>query len=415
MRSNNQKGVFMKELKFNINKTLYYILIAIIILVMFTGVMVGNTHLDTFNLGILLHIILVTTLSVCLILYPTFETHYFRMLIMLIASAYFYGLFFLYPETWSTFVLICLIPAISILFFDPRLFYFSLFLNVMLTSATFAYIIFIDQGELYPHIKLDIVGNVINFAGIQAFLFLLFYISYFRIKQLKGYYEQVQQSERLKTTGQLAAAVAHEIRNPLTVVKGFLQLYKKEESFNEKVKRNFDLMIDELDAAEHVISHFLTIAKPDKEVKLGQIDVKDALQSVADLLNSYGLLNDNKIDLYVEDNCYIAINLIEFKQLTINLVKNAIEASSHGSAITVIGKKVKNSVEIRIVDGGLGMSESEIKDLGTPFYSLKTKGTGLGLMICFNIVEKYNGTIEFESVKGNGTTVIIRFPFVQIK
>lgn len=404
----------MKELKFKINKTLYYIVITIIILVMVTGVMVGNTHLDTFNLGIFLHIILVIILSVCLLLYPKFETHYFRMMIMLTASAYFYGLFFLYPETWSTFVFICLIPAISILYFDPRLFYFSLFLNIVLTSATFAYIVFIDQGELYPHIELDIVGNVINFAGIQAFLSLLFYISYFRIKQLKGYYEQVQQSERLKTTGQLAAAVAHEIRNPLTVVKGFLQLYKKEESFDEQVKRNFALMIDELDAAEHVISHFLTIAKPDKEVKLEKVDVKDALQSVADLLNSYGLLNDNKIDLHVEENCYIAINLIEFKQLTINLVKNAIEASSHGSGITVIGKKVKNLVEIRIVDGGLGMSESEIKDLGTPFYSLKTKGTGLGLMICFNIVEKYNGTIEFNSVKGNGTTVIIRFPFVRI-
>lgn len=112
----------MKELKFKINKTLYYILITIIILVMVTGVMVGNTHLDTLNLGIFLHIILVIILSVCLLLYPKFETHYFRMMIMLTASAYFYGLFFLYPETWSTFVFICLIPAISILYFDPRLF-----------------------------------------------------------------------------------------------------------------------------------------------------------------------------------------------------------------------------------------------------------------------------------------------------
>ncbi|WML48425.1 HAMP domain-containing sensor histidine kinase [Neobacillus sp. PS3-34] len=400
----------MKEFYSNINLKLYYSLILMGIIIMTTGLFIGNPRMEEHDTGYILHIVLVVFLSVCLIRYPKYETQVSRIIIILVASAYFYLIFFLYPDTWSTFVFLCFIPAISILFFDPKLFYFSLILNGLSITATFSYIIFIDQGKIYPHITRDLVGNIANFAGSQVILYLIFYLSSARINKLKSYYEQIQHQERLKTTGQLAAAVAHEIRNPLTVVQGFLQLYREEISFSPDVKRNFSLMIDELKTAEHVISHFLTFAKPNKEKKLDTIDLKYALQSVTDLLYSYGLLNDNKINLNVQEDCFVVANTIEFKQLITNLVKNAIEASKIGDAVTVIAKKMRDYVEIKIIDYGSGMSEAEVKSLGTPFYSLKSKGTGLGLMICYQIVEKYNGTIQFQSIKDEGTTVTLKFP-----
>ncbi|WP_100405843.1 sensor histidine kinase [Bacillus solitudinis] len=401
----------MKQFSGLINKKLYYFIMSTIVFLMILGWLVSKSRAVEGELGYFLHFLLVAIISTCLLVYPRYETHILRTTIIVIGSVYFYLIFFLYPETWTNVIFLCLIPALSILFFDSKLFYFSLILNAILITMTYSYIILIDESNLFDHIKLDLVGNMINFVASQLILYFIFFQSFARIKKMKVYYEEIQNSERLKTTGQLSAAVAHEIRNPLTVVKGFLQFYGEDKSFNVEVKRNFSLMIDELNTAEYVISQFLTIAKPGTDKVRETIDVKVVLQSVTDLLKSYGLLYDNEINLNVEENCYIAVNLIEFKQLIINFIKNAIEASKKGDNISVWAKRKKDFIEIEIIDYGCGMSEEEVKNLGAPFYSLKSKGTGLGLMICFNIVEKYHGTIHFNSSKGKGTTIVLRFPF----
>ncbi|MGB3262101.1 ATP-binding protein [Paenisporosarcina sp.] len=394
------------------NQKQYYFLTIMTIALMTSGLIVVIPRYDGLETGLLLHISLVVLLSASLLIYPMYEKYLFRLTTIIVGAAYFYMLFFLYPETWSTFIFLCFIPAFSILFFDSKLFYFSLVFNVLLITLTFSYVVLIDQGDNYSHITLDLTGNIINFIGSQIIIYLIFYISSDRIKKQQLYYEELQQSERLKTTGQLAAAVAHEIRNPLTVVKGFLQFYENDSSVSKDLKSNFSMMIDELNTAEHVISQFLTTAKPDKDQKMETVDVRKALQSVADLLMSYGVFHQNNIELLVEEKIYIAANPIEFKQLLINLVKNAIEVSNKGDSVLIVAERKKREIEIRVVDTGFGMSEEVLKSLGSPFYSLKSKGTGLGLMICFNIVEKYNGTIHFESVEGQGTTVIVRFPVV---
>lgn len=398
----------MKGFYSNLNKRNYYSTILLVIAIMIMGLIINNPYFGEIRIGYFLHILLVCILSACLLLYPRYVTNGLRMMIIIVASIYFYTLFFIYPDTWSTFIFLCLIPAISILYFDTKLFYFSLLFNSVSIILIFCYLLFVDQG--YSYIKMDLIGNIINFIGSQVIIYFIFSISHGRIKKQQLYYEQIQQSERLKTTGQLAAAVAHEIRNPLTVVKGFLQLYEQDTEYGEDRKRHFTLMIDELNTAEQVISQFLSIAKPNKEKDEEIVNVKDILKSVTDLLHSYGLLHDNKIDLEVVEDCYIAVNNIELKQLLINIIKNAIEASKFGDSVFVTASRKKELVEIKVVDYGHGMSEAEVKYLGTPFYSLKSKGTGLGMMICFNIAEKYNGTIDFQSAKGEGTTVIIRFP-----
>ncbi|MNO31491.1 Sporulation kinase A [compost metagenome] len=399
----------MKEFYSQVNRKIYYIVMILNIILMIFGLILSTTELNEINFGYIVHFLCVMSLSVCLWIYPKYETHTFRKIIILFGFAYFYTLFFLYPQTWTTYILICLIPALSILFFDLKLFYFSFIINGILMVITFSYVIFIDKGELYTYLHRDIVGNFINIIAVQALLFFIFHLSFKRMRKQQLYYEQLQQSERLKMVGQLTAAVAHEIRNPITVVRGFLQLFKEDASFDDPNKSKFNLMIDELNTVEQIISQFLTLSKPNGDQRLEKVDVKEVLQSVTGLLHSYAMLSDNQIDIKVEEDCFISINKIEFKQLLINIIKNALEASDVGKSVSVKANRNHDFIEITIIDEGSGMSEAEVKSLGTPFYSLKSNGTGLGLMICFNIVEKYDGEIYYNSAKGKGTTVTIRF------
>jgi len=402
----------VKQFNENRNQKRYYVLSLIAIGLMTSGLLVVIPRYGGLEIGLIIHASLILALSTSLLIYPKYESYFMRIFIITIGAAYFYMLFFLYPETWSTFIFLCFIPAFSIMYFDSKLFYFSLVFNAFLITLTFGYVVMIDEGTNYSHIHIDLTGNIINFIGSQVILYLIFYMSSDRIKKQQLYYEELKHSERLKTTGQLAAAVAHEIRNPLTVVKGFLQFYENDQSLSKDVKGNLTLMIDELNIAEHVISQFLTVAKPDEKQKMETVDVRKALQGVRDLLMSYGIFHQNQIDLQVQEKIYISANAIEFKQLMINLVKNAIEVSNKGDSVVISAVRKKQEIEIQVIDTGFGMSEEEVKSVGTPFYSLKSKGTGLGLMICFNIVEKYHGTIDFESTEGKGTTVTVRFPVI---
>lgn len=405
----------MKEFYSQVNRKTYYIVMFIIIILMVTGLILSTTELNGIHFGYIVHFFCVAILTVCLWIYPKYETHFFRKIIILLGFAYFYTLLFLYPETWTTYIFICLIPVLSILFFDLKLFYFSYIINGLLIIITFSYIILIDRGGLYSYLHHDILGNLINIIAIQVLLFLIFHLSFRRVKQQQIYYEQLQQSERLKMIGQLTASIAHEIRNPVTVVRGFLQFFKEDPSFGEPIKNNFKLMIDELNTVEQIVSQFLTLSKPNRNPRPEKVNVKDVLESVTGLLNSYAMLSDNQIEIHAEEDCIISINKIEFKQLLINIIKNALEASDVGKSVSVIANRNENFIEIKIIDEGNGMSEAEVESLGTPFYSLKTNGTGLGLMICFNIVEIYDGEISYNSAKGNGTTVTIGFPAMNVQ
>lgn len=382
---------------------------------MIIGLCYKNPLYGDGHVGYKFHLLCVILFSTCILIYPKYRSSALRWIIVLAATLLFYTLFLVYPETGSTILLIYFIPAISIIFFDKRLFYTSIILNQVLIVAAISYIIVSGKESLYPNVTSDTVGNIITFVGSQVFLYFIFYFTAERITKMKEYYEQVKHAERLKTTGELAAAVAHEIRNPLTVVKGYLQLYVQDESVDHSMKQSLPLLIEELDSAEQVISQLLSLSQPTKNLKRERINLQQAINSVAELLQSYGFLNDNKIEVIIEENSYIDINKMELHQVLVNVIKNAIEASNPGGTIVVTARKTKDDqVEIKVTDTGVGMSKEEMELLGNPFYSLKSKGTGLGVMICNNIVEKYDGLIQYNSSKGKGTTVSIRFPSITI-
>ncbi|WP_274362911.1 sensor histidine kinase [Paenibacillus thermotolerans] len=218
------------------------------------------------------------------------------------------------------------------------------------------------------------------------------------------------QSEKLNVVSQLAASVAHEVRNPLTVVRGFLQLIGQSPT-NEKNADFIKTAITELDRAEEIIGDYLNLAKPQLE-KIEVMNTLEELQKIADLMASYASMRGVGLLLSCDNpSLYISGEKAKFAQGMINIIKNSIEAtSSVGGVVKMEAFREARHVIIKVIDYGHGMAKEELKRLGTPFYSTKSKGTGLGLMVTFQIIRAMEGKIEYSSEKNAGTTVTITLP-----
>lgn len=203
--------------------------------------------------------------------------------------------------------------------------------------------------------------------------------------------------------------MAHEIRNPLTSLKGFVQVLTTEDSKHEFYYR---IMEEELDRINHIVSELLLLAKP-QEIKFIQADIFELLHNVISLLKTEASLHNIQIQLktYLRTQISILCEPNQLKQLFINLIKNAIEASTDGDGQIIISlEKEEDKAIIKISDNGDGMSPELLTKLGEPFYSSKEKGTGLGLTVSNKIVQSHNGSIDFSSVLHEGTTVTVKLP-----
>lgn len=220
---------------------------------------------------------------------------------------------------------------------------------------------------------------------------------------------QLQRSEKLKVVSELAASVAHEVRNPMTSTRGFLQLMSQDDNLNSSQKRYIDISIEELDRAQSIIQDYLSLAKPNKH-GMDRINVSKELEHVIQLMSTYTSFNNTTIRHEIEDELYIKANKDEMKQVLINLIKNAIEAIDKHGTVTVKASSSRGMVLIEIIDDGVGMSPHQVARLGTPFYSTKDKGTGIGLTISFQIIELLQGKMEVKSEVGKGTTFTIKLP-----
>jgi two-component system, sporulation sensor kinase B len=222
--------------------------------------------------------------------------------------------------------------------------------------------------------------------------------------------KELQRAEKMNAIGQLAASVAHEIRNPMTVVKGFLQIFKAKKELSAEEQMFVKLMIDEMDRAETIINDYLSLAKPDME-NTERVDAAELANKAMDLMNSYAMMSKNiELKTIIEEQLFVNGNRSELKQVLINILKNGIEAMKDGGSLILKVYKVDQYGVFEIQDNGIGMTKDELERLGTAFYSLKEKGTGMGLMVCYQIIERMKGKIEVVSEKGKGTTFSILVP-----
>jgi two-component system sporulation sensor kinase B len=219
---------------------------------------------------------------------------------------------------------------------------------------------------------------------------------------------QLQRSEKMAIISELAASIAHEVRNPLQVTRGFLQLFA--EKTDDKEKQYMLLAIQELDRAANIITDYLTFAKPHLD-DLAILDVEDELRQIESIIVPLANLQGGKIVMDLTSNLYVLGSSAKFKQAMINMIKNSIEAFHKEGMIHIKAFRYKDEVVIQIIDNGVGMDTDELMRLGEPYFSTKTKGTGLGLMVTFRIIEIMRGTITFNSTKGESTEVLIRFPY----
>ncbi|OAX45630.1 PAS domain S-box protein [Paenibacillus sp. AD87] len=224
--------------------------------------------------------------------------------------------------------------------------------------------------------------------------------------------ELLRRSEKLTTVGQLAAGVAHEIRNPLTTLRGFLQLQQETNKLNH---RHLDLMLSELDRINLIVGEFLILAKP-QAVHFQERDIRFILGDVISLLDSQAHLHGVEFVLNASsDSAMVHCEENQLKQVFINLLKNGMEAMPDGGNIRIkLNHDEENSrVRIEIKDEGTGIPEELMPKLGEPFFTSKESGTGLGLMVSQRIIQSHKGMMDIKSVMNKGTTVIIDLPASQ--
>lgn len=229
------------------------------------------------------------------------------------------------------------------------------------------------------------------------------------MESTNAFHKEIQQAKQLNSVGQLAATIAHEIRNPITVVKGFAQLLDQEKELNETEKFYVQTMLTELEYTQVIINDYLSLAKPQTD-NIQVIPLNYEIQKISDLLTSFANNRNIGFILDFRDNLHINMNPIELKQILVNIMKNGIESMNNPGFIKVETEQERTMAKIRITDTGIGLSKDQLAILGTPFYSLKDKGTGIGLTVCYSIVQKYKGKIVVQSELNKGTSFTIYLP-----
>lgn len=264
-------------------------------------------------------------------------------------------------------------------------------LNMYLIQVTLSIL------EWTSYILLFLAGSIIFTVGIETWRNHM----YFRRQMVK--------SERLEAVSQLAASISHEVRNPLTTVKGFLQLLIDVET-NDKSREFMKLAIDEVNRANEIINDYLAFAKPSMD-KVETIDVQNELVKAINIIKPLAMMYIVELELSLKPNIHIRGDVQQFHQCILNLMKNAIEAMPDGGRISINSELVAGTAIINISDQGMGMSEEQLHRIGEPFYSTKgSSGTGLGLMVSMGIIRAMGGTVKVDSTVGKGTTFCLSFP-----
>lgn len=222
--------------------------------------------------------------------------------------------------------------------------------------------------------------------------------------------EAFLQSEKYHLISELSASVAHEIRNPLTVTSGFLQLLKKSESISPKEKTYVEFSLQELIRAEQIVSDFLAFSKPQSD-NMVYSDLKEETEYVKNILSPYARMHNVDIQLTFHNSLSKRFDRSQMQQCLINLYKNGIEAmKADGGVLSIEVLEDKGNILIKIKDTGNGMTAEEISNIGKPYYSTKIEGTGLGMLMVHSIIHKLKAQIKVESEKGKGTTFTITIP-----
>ena len=256
-----------------------------------------------------------------------------------------------------------------------------------------------DGTRLNVHLSVSLLknteGDPIGTIGIAS-----------DITERKKLESQMARLDRLNLVGEMAAGIGHEVRNPLTTVRGFLQLLsmKEGQALNNEY---FLLMIEEIDRANSIITEYLSLAK-NKVVRLQMKNLNIIVKKLVPLLRANAVVTDKHIKTRLRKIPDLLLDEREIGQLVANLIRNGIEAIPPGSSLTVRTFTEGEDVILAVQDEGPGIDPDVLDKMGTPFFTTKDQGTGLGLAVCYSIAARHNATINVETGLA-GTTFSVRF------
>ena len=220
-------------------------------------------------------------------------------------------------------------------------------------------------------------------------------------------YKSVQNMENDKNTKESLFKITHEIKNPIAVVKGYLDMFNVNNI--EHSKKYIPIIKEEINRVLVLLEDFLSITKIQiikEEMDLGVL--------LDDVYDSFGLiLNDKNIELDYQkaDEVYISADYNRLKQVLVNLLKNSVESIKEAGKISINYSLLSNKIKIIVTDNGIGMDKQELESLKNAFFTTKKNGTGLGIYLSNEIIEKHGGHMKYESVKNKGTKVTISLPY----
>lgn len=277
-----------------------------------------------------------------------------------------------------------------------------------LVTKTIAMLIYFENFRLISQTEFSedvvLLGYVFALQIACAILMMLWLD---QIIESQLFRERLERTAQIQLLSEMAASVAHEVRNPLQVTRGFLQMSLRKS--DGATRPYLQTALEELDRAASIITEYLAFAKPQLD-EIIRIDVTNQLDHIHGMMQPMAFMDGVDLHMQCDGGMYLQGDPGKFTQIVMNLIKNSIEAS-HGKGTVFVHAFMSGSeLLIRIKDEGEGMTEEEVRQLGIPFYSTKTKGTGLGLMVTFRLVEMMNGKLTFESKKGAGTEAVLRFP-----
>jgi two-component system, NtrC family, sensor histidine kinase PilS len=244
------------------------------------------------------------------------------------------------------------------------------------------------------------IGNIIVFQDLTE------------INEMR---ESLEKSRRLAFIGEMAAGLAHEIRNPLASMSGSIQMLSQDLSHSETHRKLMQIILRGKDQLESFLKDFLLMARPAPGVQ-EEIDIRDMIMDVIDSLHFVPDWHEPvRMEIKLEDEpLFIQANRTESRQVLWNVILNAVQAMPEGGALTVEAHKCRNDerdgVEIRIHDTGCGINKNWLPKIFEPFYTTRDTGTGLGLAVVSRILEGYNGNIDIQSEEGKGTSCTIWLP-----
>ncbi|KFM98736.1 DUF3149 domain-containing protein [Bacillus clarus] len=261
----------------------------------------------------------------------------------------------------------------------------------------------IHQQTLQQFVAIECIATLF----LMTILFLL--IHYILLKRQTKLERQQNEMQKIELVGTFAASTAHEIRNPLTGIKGLIALLK-EKYKHEQDQFYFSVIEQEIERINEIVSEFLILGKPTAIIEQ-KYDVRDILKEVALIIQSEANLYNIIFIVHLPDHpVHIRCSKDHMKQVVLNITKNAIEAMNSGDTLTIVVTSNEKHAQLQIIDTGKGIPKHIQKHLFHPFFTNKDTGTGLGLVICKRIIEMYNGHISIDSKENKGTTVHIELP-----